>query len=248
MSVFGEDRNHAPTPERIKRFRKTGDYAYSSELATAIHLVAGVLALWFCMSSIAAGLKSIARETWSTASISVDPAMAEHSQSLIWLLVRLLLPMLIAISVTGMLAHTVQSRFFVKFPKPTLEKVTGQAWLKRTFSMASLGQIAMSFPKLIFALAAGAAAIWYQREAFFSLGGQPTDVMSGSTFRLAAIVGITVALTLLACSCFDFATRWFSWQHRLRMTDQELRDEMRGQTGDPQVERIRHQQMREFRN
>jgi len=244
MSLFGEDRNHAPTPDRIRRMRAKGDHAYSSELATAIQLVAGVVTLWLCGSSIAVGLKSIAQQTWAEASIAVQPGIGEQSQLLIWMLVKLLLPTLLAISVTGMLAHLVQTRFFVKFPSPTLEKVTGKQWFLRVFSFASLGQLAIAFPKLIFGLLAGAMTIWYQRDAFFSLGGQSTDAMAGSLLRLSATVGIAVALTLLACSVVDYWGQWLAWQKRMRMTDQELRDELRGQTGDPQVARVRQQQMR----
>ncbi len=247
MSLFGEERNHAATPDRIRRMRSEGDYAYSSELATAIQLLAGVATLWFCGSSIAVGLKSIARMTWTEASIAVQPGVVEASQGIAWMLIGLLLPTLVAISVTGMLAHLVQTRFFVKFPRLSIEKVTGKQWLMNVFSFASLGQLAFAFPKLIFALLAGAMTIWCQRDAFFSLGGQPIDVMSASLLRLTASVGIAVALTLLACSVIDYWARWLGWQKRLRMTDQELRDELRGQTGDPQVARVRHQQMRQMR-
>ena len=60
------------------------------------------------------------------------------------------------------------------------------------------------------------------------------------------MAGMSVAVSLLVCSIFDYAVQWYGFRQRNRMTDQELREEIRGQTGDPQIARTRHQRMREI--
>jgi len=80
----------------------------------------------------------------------------------------------------------------------------------------------------------------------FSLRGMPTDVFAASLLNITGTAAISVAGSLLACSVVDYAVQWFSFQQRNRLTDQELREEIRGQTGDPQVAKVRHQRMREI--
>lgn len=74
----------------------------------------------------------------------------------------------------------------------------------------------------------------------------PTDAFAASLLRITSMTGMSVAVSLLVCSVFDYAIQWYGFQQRNRITDQELREEIRRQTGGPQIARIRHQRMREI--
>ena len=245
MSLFNEDRNHAPTPTRLRRARQDGDVAYNRELATAIQILAGVATLWFSLSTLGKGLGRVATQTWRSASISTSSAMTENMQSMVWLTLRLLLPTLISLSVIGMLAHLIQTQFLIRAPKISLSTVSGKRWFSRMFSFASVGQILFATPQAMIGLLTGGFTIWILRESFFALGGQPTDVMADSLFRLTAIVGFAVGISLFCCSLIDYGFRWFARWQRLHLTDQEMREERRGQTLDPQIARIQHDRMRD---
>jgi len=247
MSGLNEERQHPATPARLKRAREEGDVAHSNELAIAIQMVAGVGALWFCAAAIGNGLQRTTIGLWSTSSISTTPdSIVQSSQSLVWTTMRLVLPFLISVFVIGTLAHLMQTRFLVKRPELSISNLSPMRWFGNLFSMSGFGQLIIAAPKAIVALGVGVASVWFHRDAIFMLGGMPTDLFAGALLKITSTIGITVAVSLLVCSVVDYGLKWLSFQNRTRMTDQELREEIRGQTGDPQIARIRHQRMREI--
>lgn len=247
MTVLDEDRQHPATPARLKQAREEGDSAHSHELAFAIQMVAGLAALWFSAASIGNGLRQSTIALWSSTSISANRDTIVHSsQSFLWMTMKLLLPFLVAIFVVGTLGHLLQTRFLVNRPKLSPERISPMTWFGNIFSIRGLGQFTISFPKILVGLGAGVGTIWIYRESIFALGGMPTNLFAASLLKITSITGMSVAVSLLFCSLFDYAIHWYGFQQRNRMTDQELREEIRGQSGDPQVARIRHQRMREI--
>ncbi len=76
----------------------------------------------------------------------------------------------------------------------------------------------------------------------------PMPVMSllrlPETFSTAYRLTVDAAWVTLAWSGLDYAIEWRSWNERLKMTKQEMRDEMRDAMGNPQIKmRIRQVQM-----
>lgn len=247
MNGLDEDRQHPATPARLKRAREEGDVAHSNELAMAIQMVAGIGALWFCAATIGNGLQRTTISLWSTSSISATPeSILQSSQLLIWATMRLVLPFMISVFVIGTLAHLTQTRFLVKRPEFSISNISPLRWFGNIFSMSGFGQLIIAAPKAVVALSVGVAAVWFDREAIFMLGGLPTNLFAGELLKVTATIGISVAVSLLLCSIVDYGIQWNSFQKRTRMTDQELREEIRGQTGDPQIAKIRHQRMREI--
>ena len=247
MSGLNEERHHPATPTRLKRAREEGDVAHSNELAMAIQMVAGVATLWFCAAAIGNGLQRTTIGLWSTSSISSTPdSIVQSSQSIVWSTVRLVLPFLVSVFVIGTLAHLAQTRFLVKRPEVSISNLSPMRWFGNIFSMSGFGQLIIAAPKVLIALGVGVAAVWFHRESIFLLGGMPTNLLAGELLKITATIGISVAVSLLVSSVLDFGIQWMKFQQRTRMTDQELREEIRGQTGDPQIARIRHQRMREI--
>ena len=152
-----------------------------------------------------------------------------------------------AIFVVGALSHLLQTRFLLNRPKLSMSRLSPVNWFGSVFSTRGFSQLTISAPKIIVGLSAGLLSVWSYRESIFSLGGMPTDVFAGSLLNITAAAAMSVAGSLLACSLVDYAMQWFGFQQRNRLTDQELREEIRGQTGDPQIAKIRHQRMREIR-
>lgn len=247
MSFFGEERPHAPTPARLKRAREDGDVAHSHELAFAIEMLAGLGTLWFSVGTIGRGLRQATLGYWSNHAINgSDAAIIESSQSMLWLMLRLILPLMLTLFVAGTLAHLLQTRFLVNRPKLSRSRARPENWFGNVFSFNGMTQLTISAPKILVGLCVGCLSIWWNREAIFSLGGMPTDALATALLRIIGIAGFCVGGTLLLCSLLDYGVQWYRFEQRNRLTDQELREELRGQTGDPQIAKIRHQRMREI--
>lgn len=247
MSIFGEERPHKATPARLKRAREEGDVAHSHELAFAIEMFAGLGTLWFSVGAIGRGLQQATMGYWSNHAINgSDAAILESSQLMLWSGLRLILPLMLALFVVGAMAHLLQTRFLVNRPKLSKSRVRPEYWFGNVFSANGVTQLSISAPKILLGLVVGGLSLWWNRNAIFSLGGLPTDALATTLFQVVAIAGFSVGGTLLACSLFDYGLQWYRFEQRNRLTDQELREELHGQTGDPQIAKIRHQRMREI--
>ena len=247
MSISDQDRQHAATPQRMMKAREDGDVAHSHELATAIQMVAGVAALWFCAGAIGNRLTQITSSLWRKSTISVDRnAIVDSGSSLLLSVLQIVLPFLIFVFVVGSLAHLAQTRFLVSRPKLRIRALFGKQWFENLCSFSTIAQFVMASPKVLASLGVAAVVIWVERNSFFNLGDMPVSLVPEAILDLTTHVGFSVALTLLACSVFDYIANWFSFQRRMKMTDHEIREELRGQTGDPQVARICQQRMREI--
>lgn len=247
MSFFGEERPHAPTPARLKRAREEGDAAHSHELAFAIQMVAGLGTLWFSVGTIGRGLQQATLGYWSNPAINgSDAAIIPSSQVMLWLGLQLILPLMLALFVVGAIAHLMQTQFLVSCPKLSKSRARPENWLSNVFSTNGVTHLTISAPKILVGLVVGGGSLWWNREAIFALGNMPTDAFAAALFGVIGMAGFCVGGTLLACSLLDYGVQRYRFERRNRLTDQELREELLGQTGDPQIARIRHQRMREM--
>jgi flagellar biosynthetic protein FlhB len=73
----------------------------------------------------------------------------------------------------------------------------------------------------------------------------PVDEMVSATYGLGIRICFEVAIVLLLASLIDYAVQWFGFENRIRMSDQELRDELRSQNGDPVVSQQRQRMVRQ---
>ena len=91
------------------------------------------------------------------------------------------------------------------------------------------------------ALSVLVSTIWIQRNDFFILSNGPADGLVAKLFSLILTITLHVAFALLVTSTADYWLKFASYQRRIRMTDQQLRDELRMQNGDSQIRARRRQ-------
>ena len=80
-----------------------------------------------------------------------------------------------------------------------------------------------------------------------SRDGYPADAMAQQLFSLVLLICSHVAVALLMVSLLDFGMKYWGFEKRIRMTDQQLRDETRMQNGDPQTSARRRELQRGMR-
>jgi flagellar biosynthetic protein FlhB len=92
----------------------------------------------------------------------------------------------------------------------------------------------------------GAASLWSSRGALVTLSNLalPQAVMFVAETALWTCVPIAGALLLLGL--FDYGFQWWTLEQKLKMSLQELKDEMKEQEGDPQVKASRKAMQRQM--
>jgi len=151
-------------------------------------------------------------------------------------------PIVAVLALSGLLPSFLQNQpqLLGERIRPQGSRISPSAGLKRIFGARGLGEFAKSMAKLVLV---SAVAYSYARSAKDGL--QPllhTDV-SALPHRLlaltASLVGIFAAAGLVL-SGIDIVWVRFQWKRDLRMSRQELKDEMKQMEGDPLIKgRIR---------
>ena len=237
------DRTEQATPHRREKARKDGDILHSRELTAAAGTLAGVLALGMVEGHIVQG--------WRRAFMGVlvlgDPSRwepAELKPTLIALracMMDVMAPVALVLCATAgaaLLTAVVQTgglSFHIEAIGFKPDRINPLSNLKNLFSVRAAGRLGKSL------LPAGLLAVFaVQRIA------RQFHIPPFSTARLqilgADVLGLLQASAwlLAAWAAVDFMIEWQSRESRLKMSKQDMRDEMKQQEGSPQIKsRIR---------
>jgi flagellar biosynthetic protein FlhB len=225
--------------ERKKKARQQGDSVHSRELLSAVALLGGVLALGGMSARFVPAWRTVFEQSLASA------ARLESSSDLQWratvqrMLGPALLPLglVMAASFSGAsLVGVAQGGGLEIHPNAVgfrFEKLNPLTNAANLFSLRSATRFAKS-------IVPGAAMVLFGWHALRDLV-IPMPVMSlvRLPHAFSAAYGLTLdaAFVTLAWSGLDYAVEWIAWNKRLRMTKQEVRDEMKQTQGSPQLRR-----------
>ena len=234
-----EDRTEEPTQKRLDDAINKGNVAKSQEVATFLALGAMTLALLLSGAWSARTLTLDLRHFLANAHLVPDDPraiLATGRRALLAGLEAVALPigfMVVAALAAGLLQH----RFvWTAEPlKPQFSRLSPGQGLKRILGMEAIGRFGKGLLKIGIVGTVAGIVLWRERdrvEAFVTL----------ETAELArAMVGIAVRLLGLALAIYvvlaigDYVMARFSWLRRLRMSKQELKDELKEQDGNPEI-------------
>jgi flagellar biosynthetic protein FlhB len=243
--AMSEKGTEAGTPQRKQKAREKGDRVRSRELLSAMSMLAGVVALGAVSSSFVHAWRIVFEQSLSTA------VVRDGISEMTWAVAarRMLAPALIPVGTVmaasfagalmtglaqggGLAVHP--GAIGLKFAR--LNPVTN---LTNLFSLKSLTRVVKS-------LVPAAAMVVFGWGALKSLM-LPMPVMSLVRLPHALSTSYDLALdaawVTLAWSGLDYVVEWLAWNKRMKMTKQQLKDEMKEAMGNPQVKgRIRQVQ------
>lgn len=243
MTESMEDRIHLATPSRRQQARQDGDVVKSHEMAAAVQMLGAIAITFYLLGNVSQWIRSWTTETWTSASGNLSMSSQEFTEQIQLAILGAfthLAPLMGLLVFVGVISHWIQSGPLFLTGRVSLDpkRLASGSW-RNIFSISGLFTIATGVPKTIIAGIAGGTSIWIQQDRFFQLANLPIDLMASKMLGLVLSVSLHVAITLLFASTFDFLMKFANRENRLKMTDQQLRDEMRMQNGDPQIHRRR---------
>ncbi len=143
----------------------------------------------------------------------------------------------ILLVLAGILASVVQHApsFVMDRITPKFSRISPMAGWKRLFGLQGFVEFGKSVAKLLFALAFVTMAVSEAQHRLL-LGMLTQPAAFGLVIReiaIAILVALTLAMLLIGVA--DIAWSRFSWKRDLRMTKQEVKDELKQSDGDPIV-------------
>jgi flagellar biosynthetic protein FlhB len=242
-----EQKTEEATPRRRQEAREKGQVALSVELIAALVLIG-----WLAAFSIAGGgmfraLGVVVVEGFEAAGGLARGDLGPESAAgfATGLVVRAggsmlaLIAPLYAISILlgyGQVGFSVSTKA-VEFDPSKLDPLRG---LGRLFGVATLTRTLMSFAKLAAIFATVGVVAWSQLPEIVSLTAQDLGpALAGLGHVVLRCVAAALA-AILALALLDVFLQRRRFEQDLRMTKQEIREELRSTEGDPQVKaRIR---------
>ncbi len=237
-------RTEPATPRRRQEARRRGQVARSQDLTQSVALAAAVAVGALALPG---GFLIYADYTRRVLSTPDSGRLAPLAVEGIGAAVRLAGPVVAAALVAGLATGVAQTGGLVsgKPLEPSLERLHPVRALERLLSWRS----AVEVLKALLKVAAVGLAVWGPlREVVFG----PHPALS-SPAALAGWMGSTVsavalrgALALAVLGGFDYLYQRFEYERALRMTKQELREELRETEGDPLVRARQRARAREL--
>lgn len=239
-------RTERPTAKRKKEFREKGKVARSSELGSWASLLVVATLLPRLGSAAASRVDSFFQQ------VVGDMAHPSTSAAIRVLDAGLLttawaaLPVVVLCTAIGVAMSFAQVglRFTPKALRVDVSRISPRTGLKRIFSVQgtwSLGKTILKFAVL--------ALI-----GFTLLHGLFSSVLGGNTLPLSSTLGAAgsttetllrdIGILALVIAAVDYGFQRRQYQQNLRMTKQEIRDELRRTEGAPEMQRARRSKAR----
>jgi flagellar biosynthetic protein FlhB len=243
----GQERTEEATPRRLERAREEGQVPRSRELGTAAILLTGSGSLLAFGESLSHRIMDVARGCFALrrADIFETSFMGERLvDSLHWAALGLV-PVFIALTLAAVLSPVALGgwMFSAKPMMPRFERLDPLAGLQRMFSLRSLVELLKAIAKLLVVGGAAILLLWSLRGDVLAMAQEPLEPAIHHAAYLVLWAALALSASTLLIAAVDVPFQLFDHAGKLRMTTQQVRDEMKESEGRPEVKsRIRHLQ------
>src|ERR1700716_1022310 len=244
------DKTEDPTQKRLDDAHERGDVAKSQEINTWFVIAGGTLVLSNFSGSVGGGIlmpmRNLIANSWM---IHADgPGLMALAQSLAYVLIAALGVPFLMLAIAAIAGNMVQHRLVWSGEslKPKFSKISPGAGAKRIFGKQAAANFAKGIFKVVALGAVMTAILWPERhrlEAIVRL--DPAALLGVTTSLTVHLMGAVVAM-LAVVAIADYFFQYRQWHERLKMSQQEMKEEFKQSEGDPHIKgRIR--QLRQAR-
>lgn len=244
MAENDAERTEAATPRRVQEAREQGQIARSQDLTAAVILLAGMLAL----NHFGPGTFMLMRQSMElmlSPAVTTNPTRLEDLQT--WLvlggqaLVLCAAPVALAVMVAALIISFFQVGFLLTTHplQPNLNKLNPLKGVKNLFDTRAWVRLAMSIVKLVIIAAITAWFISRDIPRILHLCKLELMPMISAASQMVYDLALKLTILLILIAVIDYAFQ--RWQHSrdLRMSKEEVKEEMKRMEGDPLLKQRR---------
>ena len=244
----GQEKTEEPTAKRLEEAREKGQVPRSRELTTVLVMILSAIALFFVGENIIADLGEV-----MTVSFSLTRKQLFDTDAMVNTFIQGIeimafdLGIFMAVTVVAALAAPALIggwNFSGQAMAPKGERLDPLKGLKRIFGPQGLIELAKALGKFILVGAFATAILWGIRDQLLTLGRQEVEVAMADLGYLTLWVFLAITASLILIALIDVPFQIWNHARQLRMTKQEVKDEMKDTDGNPEVKgRIRRLQV-----
>lgn len=243
------ERTEAPTPRRQQEAREQGNIARSGDLTAALTLLAGVVLLQVFGVKLMTGFRASVEMMLRP---SGNPARPDDVQSLLGYGAQTALyaaaPIILGIAVVALLVNLGQVGFIATTRplEPDFSRLSPLRGLRHLFDARAGVRLIMSVAKVIIIIAVASVVVFQALPQILALAELPVIAMLGAAAQIVYDLALKLAALLLVLAIADYAYQRWQRYRDLRMTRQEVKEEMRRMEGDPLIKQRRSRVARQL--
>lgn len=239
MAEDKDQRTEKATPKKRDEARKKGDVAKSREVVSASVLLAALTALYFGGAFILTKLTEMAREillnagSFEFTQANLHMLLVESSKSL----AIMVTPVAAGVFAMALLSNIVQVGFLLTTEPiaPKIEKIDPIKGFQKLFSLHSLVELIKSILKILIISSVAYSVMKGEIENVPPLIlMSPLEIITYIS-RISFMILLKSSWVLLLLAVLDYAYQRWEYEKKLRMTKQEVKDEIKQSDGDPHV-------------
>jgi flagellar biosynthetic protein FlhB len=240
----GQERTEQPTERRLQEARKKGQVPRSKELNTMLSLLLASISLLVFGGHISQNLMQISVEGFSIPrELAFDTAQLPFQFMYMVSHALLALSPFMAIMLVSVFAGPLLMggwSFSLETISFKLEKLDPIKGLARIFSLKGLVELVKALAKFVLLLGAAILVFFSIDQQLLSLASMTPKAAGLEAVTILVQVLLILSATTILIVALDVPFELWNHSKQLRMTKQEIKDEMKETDGNPQVkQRIR---------
>jgi flagellar biosynthesis protein FlhB len=244
------DKTFDATPHRRQQAREQGQVAYSQDLGSAALLLAGAMLLGAFGPGLAEFFgKLLQRQLGQVVTLTADDnLLLNQTRGLAGPLATTLGPILGLLLLAGILSTVMQIGFLFVPDKlaPDISRLSIWQGLQRLFSLQGVSRLGFGLVKVVIVAAIIGTLLWQYRSDVLESASLSTAQLAKLLIETSLKTLYWVGLALFLLALFEFAFQKWKFEQDLKMTHQEVREEMKEMQGDPQIAARRRQVQRQL--
>lgn len=250
MAEYNGEKSQEPTQHRRQKAREEGQVAKSHDLESALLLVVGLLVLLMLGQGLIDFIAAFTRqrlggEAWLSADVGF--AVAQWNETLAGL-AGPLLPIFGLLLLTAVGANLAQIGILFVPQKlvPDLSRIDPLQGMKRMFSLSSVARLAFGLFKIVIIAGVAFASLYGHYETILGLAALEPGQIAVYLVEILLWTSLKIGLALLVLAILDYAFQRWTHEQDLKMTTQEVREEMKNLEGNPLMIARRRQVQRQL--
>lgn len=246
----GEEKTEEPTSRRLSQARERGELPRSPDFGGAMEVLVICLLLTFLGGSLVDGFSALLKGSLTFSRAEIDAPqdlplllggrILEGFWAVRWLLLATLVVALLAATLNGGFNFSGQAA------APKFSKLNPLTGLQRIFGVQAWVGLLRNLLKFVVIAAVLGGVLWSRRFEMIALSREALEPMIESGAEMALTTFTLVSAAVAAIAILDVPYQRWSYLRRLRMTKQEVRDEMKDVEGRPEVKRQIRRKQREL--
>ena len=252
MSESADDKTEEPTAQKLKKAREDGQVARSTELPAAIIVIGAFLVLMLTGGWLITRLSAVFAQgfVFDRQLIEKPLLLPAHFGEHLLAGFVLVMPIIVFTMIAAVVASGITGGYLLSFSAvmPKGSKLNPISGLKRIFGTHALVELGKAILNFVLV----ATVLWWSlvsnMDALVQIGQMSLEPALNAAGRMIMQSGLWVALSLAVIAMIDVPWQKYTFNKRMRMSKQEIKDEYKQMEGSPEIKAQIRRRQREMAN